>query len=203
MRRTPGVRHASDAKRRVSDARPTPWLQTLRLDLREFVPGDVEDVVRLDGDRRVMKFIGTGRVHTREETIAIFPRALRYPRLYADLGIWRASRRDTGAFIGWFSLKYAGKSPDIEIGYRLLPDAWGLGFATEGAAALRDYGFDDVGLARIIGVTHPGNRASQHVLRKIGMVDEGWGRYYDQRLRLFAAYRQGQGPTLRRHVGRK
>ena len=39
---------------------------------------------------------------------------------------------------------------------------------------------------RIIGVTHPGNRASQHVLTKIGMADEGWGRYYDRRLRLFA-----------------
>ena len=69
---------------------------------------------------------------------------------------------------------------------RLLPDAWGLGFATEGAAAMRDYGFDDLGLERIIGVTHPGNRASQHVLTKIGMADEGWGRYYDRRLRLFA-----------------
>lgn len=165
---------------------PAPWLQTLRLDVREFVPEDVEDVVRLDADPRVMKYIADGRVHSREATIALFPRILRYPRLYADLGIWRASRRDTGAFIGWFSLKYAGKSSDIEIGYRLLPDAWGLGFATEGAAAMRDYGFDDLGLQRIIGVTHPGNRASQHVLRKVGMVDEGWGRYYDRRLRLFA-----------------
>ena len=51
---------------------------------------------------------------------------------------------------------------------------------------MRDYGFDDLGLERIIGVTHPGNRASQHVLTKIGMADEGWERYYDRRLRLFA-----------------
>ncbi|CAG0950126.1 Acetyltransferase [Burkholderiales bacterium] len=165
---------------------PEPWLQTLRLDLREFVPGDVEDIVRLDGDPRVMKYIGTGRTHTREESIASFPRALRYPSLYANLGVWRASRRDSGAFVGWFSLKYAGAACDIEIGYRLLPDAWGQGFATEGAAALRDYGFDDVGLERIIGITHPGNRASQRVLAKIGMADEGWGHYYGHRVRLFA-----------------
>mgnify|MGYP003374993152 CR=1 FL=1 len=45
---------------------------------------------------------------------------------------------------------------------------------------------DALPLERIIGVTHPGNRASQHVLTKIGMADEGWGRYYDRRLRLFA-----------------
>ncbi|HQU49493.1 MAG TPA: GNAT family N-acetyltransferase, partial [Casimicrobiaceae bacterium] len=165
-----------------------PWLQTLRIGLREFVAEDVENVVRLDGDRRGMKLIGTGRVHSREESLAIFPRAMRYSRLYADLGIWRASRRDTGAFIGWFSLKYAGRSCDVEIGYRLVPEAWGQGFATEGAAALRDYGFDDVGLSRIIGVTHPRNFASQRVLAKIGMVDEGYGHYYDKRLRLFAVY---------------
>ena len=49
------------------------------------------------------------------------------------------------------------------------------------------YGFDDLGLDRIIGVTHRGNRASQRVLMKAGLEDAGWGRYYDQRLRLFAA----------------
>ena len=118
--------------------------------------------------------------------MTLLSRILGYSTLYPDLGIWHASRRDTGAFIGWFSLKYAGKSSDIEIGYRLMPDAWGRGFATEGAAAMRDYGFDDLGLGRIIGVTHAGNRASQHVLTKIGMTDESWGRYYDRRLRLFA-----------------
>jgi RimJ/RimL family protein N-acetyltransferase len=166
-----------------------PWLETLRLDLREFAPGDEHEIVRLDADPRVMKYIGDGRTHTRDETLSHwFPRMRRVARLYADLGIWRASRRDTGAFVGWFSLKYAGRSSDIEIGYRLVPEAWGEGYATEGAAAMRDYGFDDVGLARIIGVTHPGNRASQRVLAKIGMVDEGYGHYYDQRLRLFAAY---------------
>ena len=177
---------------------PAPWLQTLRLDFREFVPGDVEEIVRLDADPRVMKHIADGRVHTREESLALYPRILRYPRLYANLGIWRASRRDTGAFVGWFSLKYAGKASDIEIGYRLAPDAWGLGFATEGAAALRDYGFDDLGLERIIGVTHPDNLASQRVLLKIGMADEGWGRYYDRRLRLFAIGSQELSLRLRK-----
>jgi len=179
-------------------AAPAPWLQTLRLDFRELVPGDVEEIVRLDADPRVMKYIADGRVHTREETLALYPRILRYPRLYANLGVWRASRRDTGAFVGWFSLKYAGKASDIEIGYRLAPDAWGLGFATEGAAALRDYGFDDLGLERIIGVTHPGNLASQRVLLKIGMADEGWGRYYDRRLRLFAIGSQELSLRLRK-----
>ena len=166
--------------------RPRPWLLTLRLALREFVPEDFDDLYRLDRDPRVMKYI-TGKPATFEETQATVRRITRYYRMYPDLGAWHATRRDTGKFIGWFSLKYAGKSPDIEIGYRLLPEAWGQGFATEGATAMHDYGFDDLGLHRIIGVTDAGNRASQRVLLKAGLADCGWGHYYNERLRLFAA----------------
>jgi RimJ/RimL family protein N-acetyltransferase len=167
----------------------TPWLETLRLAMREFTPDDFDDLFGLDTDPRVMKYISRGKPATRAEVESSLRRILRYPTLYPDLGIWHTSRRDTGAFIGWFSLKYAGKSPDIEIGYRLRHDAWGQGYATEGATALAHYGFDDLGLQRIIGVTHPGNKASQNVLMKAGLADIGWGRYYDFRLRLFAAER--------------
>ena len=171
---------------------PAPWLETLRLEMRAFVAQDFDDVYRLDSDPRVMKYIADGKPSTREMVVQRLKRFVRYPRLYPDLGAWRASRRDTGAFIGWFALNYAGKSTDIEVGYRLLPRAWGHGFATEGAKALVDYGFDDLGLHRIIGVTHPGNKASQRVLRKAGLRDEGWGRYYDRRLRLFALERSAR-----------
>jgi len=134
-----------------------------------------------------MKYIAGGKPLPRDAVTRTFKRVLRYPQLYPDLGLWRASRRDNGAYIGWFCFKYAGRSPDVEVGYRLLHDAWGQGFATEGATALVDWGFDDLGLHRIIGVTHPGNKASQRVLMKAGLADQGWGHYYDKQLRLFAA----------------
>jgi ribosomal-protein-alanine N-acetyltransferase len=162
------------------------WNETLRLAMREFTLDDYDDVYRLDSDARVMKYI-TGRPATAEETRATMRRVTRYYRLYPDLGAWYTVRRDTGKFIGWFSLKYTGKSPDIEIGYRLLPEAWGQGFATEGATAMYRYGFDDLGLHRIIGVTDPRHKVSQRVLMKAGLADAGFGWYYDQRLRLFAA----------------
>ena len=171
-------------------ARPAPWLQTLRLDFREFVPADYDDLWRLASDPRVMRYIGNGKPLSPEGATRVLGRMLGYPALYPDLGYWYASRRDTGAFIGWFSLKYAGRSPDIEVGYWLRPNAWGHGFATEGAQAMVDYGFDDLGLHRIIGVTHRGNKASQRVLMKAGLEDVGWGHYYDQRLRLFLAERE-------------
>ena len=172
--------------------RPAPWLETLRLEFRSFDAGDFDDLNRLDSDSRVMKYIADGKTASPEAVAQRLTRFLRYPVLYPDFGAWRACRRDNGAFIGWFALNYAGKTTDVEVGYRLLPEAWGRGFATEGATALVDYGFDDLGLARIIGVTHPRNKASQRVLQKAGLEDVGWGRYYDRRLRLFAAERDAR-----------
>jgi [ribosomal protein S5]-alanine N-acetyltransferase len=166
---------------------PAPWLQTLRLDVREFVASDLDDVWRLDQDPGVMRYIGNGRRSTRAQIAASMLRIPRVYRLYPGFGTWRASRRDTGAYIGWFTLKYIPGTVEVEVGYRLLREAWGQGFATEGARELVRYGFDAMGLYRIIGITHRDNIASQRVLLKAGLCEAGWGNYYGQRLRVFAA----------------
>jgi RimJ/RimL family protein N-acetyltransferase len=172
--------------------KPAPWLETLRLAMRDFTPEDSADLFRLNSDPRVMRYIGDGEPFDEARHADVMRRVLRYPRLYPDLGFWYTTRRDTGAFIGWFTLKYCGKSADVETGYMLLPDAWGQGYATEGATALVDFGFDDLGLTRIVGVTHPDNIASQRVLMKAGLADRGTGHYYDKHLRLFVAERAGR-----------
>lgn len=160
---------------------------TERLALREFTADDLSDLVRLDTDPRVMRYIGDGRPLAESTVPALLRRVRRYYALYPDLGVWAAQRRDDGAFLGWFCLKYIPKTVEVEVGYRLLPDAWGHGYATEGASALVRYGFERVGLARIVGLTHPQNTASQNVLRKAGLRDAGYGHYYGRRLRYFVA----------------
>jgi len=169
--------------------RPDPWLETLRLAMRDFTAEDSDDLLRLNSDPRVMRYIGDGEPIGAERHVDIMRRVLRYPTLYPDLGFWYTTRRDNGKFIGWFTLKYCGKSADIETGYMLLPEAWGQGYATEGATAMVRYGLDDLGLDRVVGVTHPDNIASQSVLQKAGLVDRGVGHYYDKQLRLFVAER--------------
>lgn len=163
---------------------------TDRLELRPFTRDDVEDIVALDGDWRVMRYIGDGATGTRADAYAAIERVLRRYHEHPGTGVWRASRRADARFVGWVSLKHAGDAPDIEIGYRLMHDAWGQGYATELARAMLRRGFRDLRLSRIIGVTHPDNRASQRVLLKAGLRDEGWGRYYDRDLRLFAVRRE-------------
>lgn len=176
---------------------PAPWLETLRLSLREFTPSDFQDLYRLDSDRRVMRYLNHGEPLTRAEVRDALVRVLRYYPHYPGFGVWRASLREGGAFAGWFCLKYCPPTCDVEIGYRLVPEVWGCGVATEGASALLAYAFRTLGLFRVIGITHPDNVASQRVLVKSGLHDQGWGFYYNKRVRLFAADR-ARTPAERR-----
>ena len=161
-------------------------LDTERLKLREFRAVDTDALYRLDSDPRVMRYIGDGSVGTRASVAGTVARAMKYYRVFPGLGVWPTEARATGAFIGWFCLKYVPKTVEVEVGYRLLPEAWGRGYATEGARALVRYGFTELGLYRIIGLTHPDNAASQRVLQKAGLRDAGWGSYYGRKLRVFA-----------------
>jgi RimJ/RimL family protein N-acetyltransferase len=167
----------------MTDALPV----TERLSLREFTDDDLPDLMRLDTDPRVMRFIGNGRALAADAVPQVLRRVRRYYDVYPNLGVWRAQRRDSGEFVGWFCLKYIPRTVEVEVGYRLLPEAWGQGYATEGASALVRYGFEEVGLARIVGLTHPRNAASQNVLLKAGLRDAGFGHYYGRRLRYFVA----------------
>lgn len=174
---------------RDPDPEPSPWLLTLRLALHEITSYHANELYELDSDPRVMRYIGNGRASTREQIDDAMRRLPRAYALYPGLGTWRATRRDTGDFIGWFALKYVPGTADVEVGYRLRHGMWGRGFATEVARELVRYGFDDLGLKRIIGVTHPDNVASQRVLEKIGLTDIGWGHYYGHAVRVFESVR--------------
>ena len=174
----------------TSAVEPPPWLLTLRLALHEITRHHANELYELDADPRVMRYIGSGRVSTRAQVDAVMRRLPRAYALYPGLGTWRATRRDNGDFVGWFALKYIPRTALVEVGYRLRYGAWGNGYATEGARELVRYGFDDLRLHRIIGVTHPANEASQHVLLKLGFVDVGWGHHYGRALRVFEAVQE-------------
>jgi RimJ/RimL family protein N-acetyltransferase len=153
-------------------------LETSRMLLRSFDAADVDDLAALHGDPAVMRYIDDGRPVPRavvaEETL---PAILReYRQLPDGFGRFAAVENAGGAFLGWFSLRPAstrglaeGLAGGIELGYRLRPAAWGHGYATEGARALVDSAFADLGVDRVVATTMTVNVPSRRVLEKAGL----------------------------------
>lgn len=100
------------------------------------------------------------------------------PRLLHDhpctgtRGFWAAREKGTGAFLGWFELRpLDDHDPAVaELGYRLNRAAWGRGYATEGARALVDKGFTDLGIQRVTASTMAVNAGSRRVMEKTGLT---------------------------------
>jgi RimJ/RimL family protein N-acetyltransferase len=123
------------------------FLETERLVLRRFTEDDVDNLVELDSDPEVMRFINGGH------------------------GFWAVVEKSTGRFIGWFHFRpVQGAPPDeIELGYRLVKSAWGKGYATEGSRALIEKGFTEHGVRRVFASTMVVNVASRRVMEKAGL----------------------------------
>ncbi|MGN6742026.1 MAG: GNAT family N-acetyltransferase [Amnibacterium sp.] len=91
-------------------------------------------------------------------------------------GLWAIEVRETGRFIGFTGLAVprfeAHFTPAVEVGGRLLPEAWGFGYATEAARTAVAVGFGSLGLAEIVSFTAVGNDRSRAVMRRIGMTHD-------------------------------
>jgi RimJ/RimL family protein N-acetyltransferase len=148
------------------------FLETERLVLRRFTEDDVANLVELDGDPEVMRFVNGGRPTSREEIEDdVLPALLEHYERYAGAGFWAAIEKPTGLFVGWFHLRPAEGAPpgEVELGYRLRRSAWGKGYATEGSRAVIDQGFTELGVERIVASTMVVNVASRRVLENAGL----------------------------------
>ncbi len=86
-------------------------------------------------------------------------------------GLYAVLLRETGGLIGDCGLEHmiVEGEPVVELGYDIRSDHWNRGFATESAAAVRDYAFRALGLRRLVSLIRAGNDASRRVAEKIGM----------------------------------
>ena len=146
-----------------------PELETARLTLRRFEFDDAPFVVELLNQPSFIRNIGDRGVRSVDD-------AHRYLRegpmaMYEKygFGLWRASRRSDGVFVGMCGLLRRDILPDVDVGYAFLPDHWGQGYAFEAANATVQLGASRFGLTRIIGVVSDHNTASIRVLEKVGM----------------------------------
>jgi ribosomal-protein-alanine N-acetyltransferase len=153
--------------------RVTP-LVTERLLLRELRASDAQAVASGAGDRRVAR-----------QLIAVpspYPVTLARRWIASRIDWWGAGRGLTLAItrharpellLGTVSLRRFARDRRAELGYWIIASEWGQGITTEAASAVVDFGFDELGLARIYAQVFAANAASARVLDKLGMVHEG------------------------------
>lgn len=144
-------------------------LETERLLLRTFSTEDAGLIYELNREPDVTRFTGdpiNDIAHAQQVLDQIIlPQYVLY-----NHGRWAVHTKPALEFIGWSGLKSRPERNEIDLGYRFLKSAWGKGYATEAAFACIKYGFEKLGLKRIVGRAMPGNIASLKVLEKCGMT---------------------------------
>ena len=178
-------------------------LETDRLLLRPLVENDWEMALETFMDPEVMKFVAD--VGSEEALAEEMKTAIRRGA-GGRIGVWCVLQRETGEKLGTaillplpieeddtdWSLVQEDRYPDadIEVGYILKRSAWGNGYATEACRRLVQFAFEETELNEIVAVTDPRNAASQKVLRKCGLRDEGLRRAYAEECPAFRISRQ-------------
>jgi RimJ/RimL family protein N-acetyltransferase len=154
-------------------------LQTERLLLRRPEAADVDGYAAFWADPEVVRYIG-GQTKTRAETAAGVARMIRHWDRYG-VGLFSLVRKDDGRLVGragflvWDPDRWAhgmneelGEPLETELGWTLGREFWGNGYATEGAAAARDWALRELGLNRLISLIQRANVASVRVAERLG-----------------------------------
>ena len=163
---------------------PFPNLETNRLLLRRLDNNDVNEILKMRSDAETMKYIPRPLVKNNEEALELIAKI--------DSGIenneginWAITEKGSPKLIG--IIGYYRTKPEhyrSEIGYMLLPEFHGKGFASEAIEIAVQFGFNEMKLHSIEAVLDPENKASERVLQKNGFIKEGHFKeheYYDGR----------------------
>ena len=144
-------------------------LETPRLCLRMMRSSDLDDLLRIFGDPKVMASFG-GATFNRDQMERWMQRNLEHQNLHG-YGLFAVILKSKGLLIGDCGLEHMEVAGDsaIELGYDFRSDYWNQGFATEAAAAVRDHAFTVLALPSLISLVRVGNEASKRVSEKIGM----------------------------------
>ena len=142
-----------------------PTLETERLILRPPAAEDFEGWAAFSGDEETMRHIG-----------GVQPRAVAWRFMCAMTGAWTIRgfsmfsviEKATGRWVGRLGPWQPEGWPGTEVGWGLIGDVRGKGYATEGAAATIDWAFETFGWTEVIHTIEPGNVGSQAVARRLG-----------------------------------
>ena len=167
--------------------KPETVFKSRRMYARYFREDDLENLHRLNSNIKVMEFIEAP--HDREKSIAYLKRIMDYYPTDPGYGAFSLHLRKNGEFVGMVMLKKLDRTQEKEVGYRLLPNFWNRGFATEISRAALEYGFWDQELDRIVAISRPDNMRSLNVIEKLAMRYKREANYYNVDVKFYALRR--------------
>ncbi len=161
-----------------------PILDTPRLHLRPFSADDVDAYAQMCADEEVMRYL-RGHPIDRDEAWREMAMLVGHWEL-RGFGMWAVEERESHRFIGRIGLHDPEGWPGRELGWALVREAWGRGYATEGARAALAHAFDALSWPRAISLIHPENERSKRVARRLGMQLEARTQVRGVEVELFA-----------------
>lgn len=171
-------------------------IKTKRLILRPWKEEDLEPFAKLNSDPKVMEYF-PGLLNAEESNQLAHD--IQHKIEENGYGMWAVSIVDVSDFIGFIGLNAIDFSklpvhfaPAVEIGWRLAAEYWGKGYATEGALACLEYGFETLHLNEIVAFTAVQNRRSRAVMKRLGMHHNSQDDFDHPKV--------PEGYSLRRHV---
>ncbi len=142
-----------------------PTLETARLILRPTAPQDFDAWAASVADAEAMTYLGGPQSR---------PAAWRSFMMMAGswamhgFSMFSVIEKTSGRWVGRLGPWRPEGWPGTEVGWAIVRDAWGLGYATEGATAAMDWAVDHLGWTEIIHSIDSANIASQNVARRLG-----------------------------------
>lgn len=141
-------------------------IETQRLLLRPFELADEETFVALLTDADFMQYSRAGALSEADARMSFVERLARSKTQFTKLATVEKSSGQLIGYCGVDRCEFEGEQ-ELELGYRLISNARGCGYATEAARAVLDY-YAQQGVSNIIAFTAHGNSPSQAVLKKLG-----------------------------------
>lgn len=149
---------------------PAPILETPRLFLRHWKEEDLALFAHLNQDPRVMEYFPSILSKKQSDQLA---RSIEKELTEKEYGLWAVELKKAHAFIGFVGLHYqdfpAHFTPCIEIGWRLMYDAWGKGYAFEAASKVLEYAFHELYLKEVVSFTAVDNIRSRKLMERLNM----------------------------------
>jgi ribosomal-protein-alanine N-acetyltransferase len=139
--------------------------ETERLLVRQYTLDDMDHFFKLNSDEEVVRYIRKPK--TFEESKQFLEENFQYYIDFPLFGRWAAVDKITNEFIGSFAIIPIPNSTDMQLGYALLKESWGKGYATELTAKGVEYAIIN-NVEPLYAVTESANMPSQKVLLKNG-----------------------------------